>query len=106
MKYIVVLVIIVNSLMITSCGDYREERLDECLQTESQLENARSEIADLQSKIDDLESSVDDLEMAVAKFGYEDWEYVVPNVISETEAVRDNLDYVSDEADIVENTIE
>ncbi|MGP4120419.1 hypothetical protein ACT3N8_11440 [Psychrobacter aquimaris] len=74
--------------------------------TEVNLEDARNEIADLQSQIVDLEASVSDLEFVVNEFSYNDWSDVVPNVVSEVDLVRFNLEYVKSSADDLEYTLD
>lgn len=73
---------------------------------EIQLEEAKDEISNLQSQIDDLESAVSDVEFRVEEFQYSDWAEVVPNLISEVEYVRFQLDYVESSANDLEYTLE
>jgi predicted nuclease with TOPRIM domain len=80
-------------LLMFSCNEGKlEELAEEVMALEEELGSCRSEFEELEEKLEQLEelanrveSSYMDLESEVGDFGFEDWEYNVPDVQDATE---------------------
>lgn len=99
---------LISASLLTSCTNKCQEDVyyEEMIGYEVQLEEARNKISELQSQISDLESSVSALQSEVDRFNYEDWEYVVPDVVYKSNSLEGDLYSLSSAADELEEALE